>query len=243
MILKANMAPTKTMDVFDVLMKVDLDLGSLPIPQIIEVFYPAVYETNIFTARRLEEAFFVIDGVKYNNMIIYPGAPSLLNRNVYYVKPRQGLHFVHVASFYLDQHSKMENLEFYKTDTMEGFVENITKLISIDINDMNQLPLTLETRYDGNKKTDVFVSDLFKHYIKIGAIKYKDHVIDEFVNNALYRSFSCKYEEDEKMTVKVLSFMSNGKRSDVEYEINPKAENEKEIVKLVGKKVYYLGRM
>ncbi|UVC50054.1 hypothetical protein MACK_003677 [Theileria orientalis] len=210
------MAPTKTMDVFDVLMKVDLDLGSLPIPQIIEVYYPAVYETNIFTARRLEEAFFVIDGVKYNHMMIYPGATSLLNRNVYYVKPRQGLHFVHVASFYLDQHSKMENLEFYKTDAMEGFVENVTKLITIDISDMNQLPLTLETRYDGEKKTDVFVSDL---------------------------SFSCKYEEDEKMIVKVLSFMNNGKRTDVEYEINPKAENEKEIVKLIGKKVYYLGRM
>nr|PVC54689.1 hypothetical protein MACL_00000939 [Theileria orientalis] len=231
------------MDVFDVLMKVDLDLGSLPIPQIIEVYYPAVYETNIFTARRLEEAFFVIEGVKYSNMTIYPGAKSLLNRNVYYVKPRQGLHFVHIASFYLDQQSKMEDLEFYKTETMEGFVENIKKLITVDIDDMNKMPLTLETRYDGDKKTDVFVSDLFKHYVKIGVIKYKEHVIDELVNNALYRSFSCTYEEDGKLKVKVLSFLNNGKRTDIDYEVDPKGENEKEVVKLMGKKVYYLGRM
>ncbi|EAN30767.1 hypothetical protein TpMuguga_03g00031 [Theileria parva strain Muguga] len=225
------------------LIPVDLRLDGEIGHQIHKLYHPGCYDSYIFSGLRVGHTDIVINNLIRGINLVYFGAKTLVNRRIIHTIIKHELEIVEIVSYHTGVGDKYEYVELIKTPEVSFFIENIKQAVTVNLADLNSLPLYVDTRSHPNGTVEVFVSDIFKAFVMLGVVNYGANLVESTFHNCVYRSTVFKPVEDNKVHVTVTSFLKNGKRNKNYYDINTEANIQGSVVNYVKTTTTYVGNI
>ncbi|XP_954750.1 uncharacterized protein TA02620 [Theileria annulata] len=225
------------------LMKVDLYFDD-PVPvQLVNAYHPGCYDSYIYSGLRIGNTDVVINNIIRGNNLVYLGAETLANRRAVHTIPKPDLEIIEIVSYHFGLEEKYEYVELIKNIDVPYFVENVKQLVTVDLADVNALPLYVDTRSHDGGIFEIFISDIFKYWVMLGEIKYGPNLIESIFHNSIQRSVVFKPLGESKLSVRVTSFLKNGKRNKNYYEVDTEANIQGSVVKYDKTTTTYVGNL